>query len=209
MTKKYSSTLQDNAHYEERRERHFEKELDKNTAQFEMRMQDKTNIDPILTESDDQDFIAKTRQSTQRSIVLPKNPLLSSPRISATADRLGLSSRARTMFVASIIKESGGNLEDYSISQTSSLTSGSSIRKDLSKSIAESFKAPQFSVLHWDRKIIPNELRKKTNRLAIVISGPPDNCKGKLLGALCVANVTGEAEANSTHQVVKSLGYFR
>ena len=136
LDKKYSLKLQENAHYKEKRERHFEKEREKSTAQFEMVMHDKTNVDPILTESDDQDFIAKIRQSPQRTLVLPKNPL-SSPRISATADRLGLSSRAIITFVSSIIKEGGGNLEDYSISQTSTLSSGSSIRRDLSESILE------------------------------------------------------------------------
>jgi len=114
-----------------------------------MVMQDKTNEDPILIESDVQDFIAKIRQSPQRTLLLLQKPL-SSPRISATADRLALSSRARTMFVPSIIKDGGGNLEDYSISKTSTLTCGSSIRRALSKSILESFKAPHFSVLHWD-----------------------------------------------------------
>ena len=67
----------------------------------------------------------------------------------------------------------------YSITQKSTLISGSYIRKELAMSIAESFKAPHFSVLHWDGKIIPNELRKKTNRLAIGIGGPPDHCQGQ------------------------------
>ena len=158
LDKKYSSKLQDNAYCKEKRERLFEKERQKNTAQFEIRIQYKTNVDPILTESDDQDFTAITRPSPQRTLVLPKNPL-SSPRISASADRLRISSRARTIFVASIIKGSGGNLEDYSISQTSTLTSGSSVRRDLSKSILESFRTLHFSVLHWDGKIMSSHAR--------------------------------------------------
>ena len=42
--------------------------------------------------------------------------------------------------------------------------------------------------------------------MAIVVSGPPDHCEGKLLGAPCAANATGENEANTTYQIVKSWG---
>ena len=155
-------------------------------------------------ESDDLDFVPKVEVQPQ-ILKLPTNPL-SSPTISKTADRLGMSVRDRTMFMASVIKAGGGSVTDFKVSKTSSHRASQSVRLKEHNKIVEEFRAPKFSVLHWDGKIIPNEVGVQNNRLAILISGSPDHIEGKLLGVPIVEDGTGECEASSIESLIDRWG---
>ena len=53
-----------------------------------------------------------------KTLILEKNSL-GAPRIIVSADRIGLSTRERTMFMAVVMKEGGGKLDEFTLSQTS------------------------------------------------------------------------------------------
>ena len=85
-----------------------------------------------------------------KTLVLDKSPL-SSPRILATADRIGLSTRERTMFMAAVIKDGGGKLDDCTISQASILRVSKAGRSQMASEIQSNFKVPKFilGALGW------------------------------------------------------------
>ena len=155
------------------------------------------------SDSDIHAFEKKTiSPSTQmKTLVLDKSPL-SSPRILATADRIGLSTRERTMFMAAVIKDGGGKLDDYTISQASTLRVSKAGRSQMASEIQSNFKVPKFISVHWDGKILLNKEGTKDNRVAVVITGHPNIQEGKILGISTVQEGTGYCEA---HEIFAKL----
>ena len=80
--------------------------------------------------------------SHMNSLKLSKIPL-SSPRMLATADRIEMSSRTRTLFMAAVIKDGGGNLDDYVLSQSSTVRSSKSVRTNMASNIKRNFEPPR------------------------------------------------------------------
>ena len=78
--------------------------------------------------------------------------------MSKTADHLGMSIRDRIMFKASVIKAGGGSVTGFKVSAATSDRASQVVRLYEHEKIIKEFSAPKFSVLHWDGKIIHNEL---------------------------------------------------
>lgn len=91
--------------------------------------------------------------SHMNSLKLSESPL-SSPRLLATSDRIGISSRTRLLFMAAVIKDGGGNLDDCVLSQSSTARSSKSVRTNMASNIKSKFEPPRFVAVHWDGKMM-------------------------------------------------------
>ena len=74
--------------------------------------------------------------------------------VTATADRLGLSVRDRTMMAASVANVLGVSLDRTNISKNSAWNRSKQERVRISNTIKEDFIVPEKLVLHWDGKIL-------------------------------------------------------
>lgn len=101
------------------------------------------------------------------------------PEVTATLDRIKLSSRKAAFFVNTIAKVLNVDVRDFN-------SSASSIQRNRNRSRASivskmNLKTSNYLVLHWDGKLLPDDNEsKKVERLPIVVSG--ENTE-QLLGA--------------------------
>ena len=113
------------------------------------------------------------------------------------ADRLNVSAGLRTAFMAAVITDGGANLEDVTLSKTSTRREAKRIRKEIANDILTSFNAPNNITLHWDGKIVPDD----AERLGVLIAGIPDYKEGKLLGIPVISDGTSKTLADVTHSL--------
>ena len=156
----------------------------------------------------DPDFVVKEETKNRnkgRTLNLPKNPLEEGT-ISQMVDRLKLSANQTTGFLGAVIVASGGDLNQFSVSKTTTLKTRKNNREKKSTEIKLSFPAPQHCVLHWDSKIL--KIGDTTSdRLAILVSGSPNYEEGKLLAVPEIKDSTGSSTADcSLSLYCKGLG---
>jgi len=155
--------------------------------------------------SEEEEFVCDVKQKNVTSataksktdmltLQLPKNPLKSA-KISTMADRLNLSAGQRTSLMAAVIAEGGADLNDVTLSKSSTIRAGKEIRTDAALLAKASFTAPKYATLHWDGKIVPGD----TERLAVLIAGLPAHREGKLLGVPVIPDGSGTTQASVTH----------
>src|SRR6218665_1861836 len=113
------------------------------------------------------------------------------------ADRLNMSAGQRTAFMAAVITDGGANLDDVTLSKTSTRREAKRIRKEIANDILTSFNAPDNITLHWDGKIVPDD----GERLGVLIAGIPDYKEGKLLGIPVISDGTSKTLADVTHSL--------
>ena len=110
------------------------------------------------------------------------------------------------MFMAAVIKEGGGKLEDFTLSQSSTSRVSKAGRSKMASEIQSSFNVPKFIACHWDGKILLNKDGSKDHRVAVVITGHPHIKEGKILGISTVEKGTGTLEA---HEIFSKLSKWK
>ena len=146
----------------------------------------------------DEDFLPLKKPKKELFVKSPTNPL-KAKEVCQMADRLNLSLNQATGITAAILKCSGVGLDAVAISKTSC----HQYRQENRAIIKSSFVAPEFCVLHWDGKVMEDPHKKRSDRLAILISGTPGYELGKLLGVLEIVDSTGSSQATATFSLVQ------
>ena len=141
-------------------------------------------------ETSDLDFpvIPEKKQQHKRDIM---------GHISATADRLGLSVRQRSLMAASVANSLGVDIDTTNINMYSAWDKARKERVKIAKQIKEDFMIPERLLVYWDGKI---------SRVCVHISGANSECVKKLLGAPETRDGTGAAEAEVVEALLKEWG---
>ena len=121
--------------------------------------------------------------------------------VSATADRLGLSVRARTVMAASVANTLGVDINMTNISKSAAWERTQKERIRISGFIKDNFKKPVRLVVQWDGKIVKEKANRLSNRVCVYITGVENEDVRKLLGVPETVDGTGMAES----EVVKNL----
>ena len=145
------------------------------------------------------------RQSELVTLHLPKR-IMQCEEITSAADRLKLSDNKTTMIVSAVIKATGGNLDDFDISRSTSRRSRMLNRQRIAESVIDNMRLnpTQFGALHWDGKLLKDILVMQHEQLAVLVSGAPEYSEGKLLGVPVLVDSKGEAQANATLDLLEA-----
>ena len=119
------------------------------------------------------------------------------------ADCLNLSLNQETGITAALLKSSGVYLDSVAISKTSCQRYRKENRAIMKDEIKSSFLASEFCVLHWDGKVMEDPHKKRSDRLAILISGTPGYEQGKLLGVPEIVDSTGSSKTTAIFSLVQ------
>lgn len=138
------------------------------------------------------------------SLRMPKK-IMQCDEITSAADRLKLSDNQATMLVSAVIKASGGNLDDFDISRSTTHRSRMCNRQQVAENaMAEvTQNPPLFCALHWDGKLLSDVLGDSYERLAVLLSGAPQYIEGKLLGVPSLVDSKGMTQANATYDLLE------
>ena len=154
----------------------------------------------MITESDATDpdfsFVSCKRKEKRTNIINSGN-------VSNMADRLNLSVRQRTAFAASVVSACNVDIDEVSLSKSTSWKAGKETREKTAKSIKKDFIIPEFVAVHWDTKIVHHSFHKKSERLAILISGIPGSKESKLLSVPKIPDATGQTQSKATFNVLQ------
>ena len=157
---------------------------------------DDANDDMEMDEGDrrdkDFDFREKKKPTKKLDVMGP---------VSATADRLGLSVRARTVMAASVANTLGVDINMTNISKSAAWERTQKERIRISGFIKDNFKKPVRLVVQWDGKIVKEKANRLSNRVCVYITGVENEDVRKLLGVPETVDGTGMAES----EVVKNL----
>ena len=121
--------------------------------------------------------------------------------VTATADRLGLSVRQRTMMAASVTNTLGIDIKHTNINKSSAFKKAQKQRLKISETIMEEFEKPEQCVVHWDGKILKVKGNLQSNRVCVYLTGADAEKARKLLGVPETKDGTGAAEC----EVVKEM----
>ena len=153
------------------------------------------------TSIDSQEEFTPKRPCTSRSgttVTIPKDII---KKIGPAADRLQLSNNVLTSVVAAVTNHSGGDIDELSLSKSTSRRHRSTARKDLSSSIKKNFDA-ELGQINFDGKLLSNLGGfGTTNRLAILFVAEEEN---KILSILKTADSTGKTEAEAVKDSLDS-----
>ena len=152
-------------------------------------------------ETNDQDYEengAKKKKPKFVTIKVPTKVLTSSAAV--TAKRFKISTVAQTHLVADLITSAGGDLSDFTLSQSSAWRAGVSAVKSSAENIRQSFKEGvegRCLVAHFDGKIVKEftEGRKQANNRCAVLVSSPNLDAPQLLGVPVVASASGRDQA--------------
>jgi len=139
------------------------------------------------------------------TISMPKK-IMQSDEIANAADRLKLSDNQVTMLVSAVIKASGGNLDEFDISTSTTRRSRMCCRQKLAEEVMDSFRQnpPLFAAVHWDGKLLRDLLGESHERLAVLLSGEPEYREGKLLGVPSLTDSKGKTQADATYDLLEA-----
>ena len=177
----------------------------------ELKKRPKMTVDNIDEDEDvpDQDFVVpekKTRKSETVLIELPRNPW-NNPETTRMMDRLKLTTNQSMGFFCNIMKTGTidgkeVDLDEFSCSYTTIWTSRNRNRGILFQLAQEEFQEnkPKHSNLHWDGKKIVSFLGDEMECEAILVSGSPHYCEGKLLSVSKLPSGTGEAQLEAVRE---------
>jgi len=134
---------------------------------------------------------------------LPRKRKLTATEVTSTLDRCAVSARKARAIIA--CTASGSNLAGLSASTIYRHRVRN--REFLAKQIKNEFTAADYSVVHWDGKLLANLTDggkgEKVDRVAVLVSG---GGKNKLLGVPKATSGTGESQANVVHACLLEWG---
>ena len=140
----------------------------------------------------DFDFREKKKRTKKLDVMGP---------VSATADRLGLSVRARAVMAASVANTLGVDINMTNISKSAAWERTQKERIKISSSIKDNFQKSERLVVQWDGKIVKEKGSKLSNRVCVYVTGVENEDFRKLLGVPETVDGTGMAES----ELVKNL----
>ena len=123
--------------------------------------------------------------------------------LQSAADRLGLSNQQVTGVLASIVNHSGGNLDDVSISTSTSRNSQTTARKEAASYTRKTFSFTCGQV-NFDGKLLQEfGVTEKVNRLAVVAVQEEEN---QLFCVTKTEDSTGKVEADAVNEAINNWG---
>jgi hypothetical protein len=131
-----------------------------------------------------------------------------------TAPRSALGLVSEVHKTGKIVGDDGVDLNEFSMSVNTVIRSAKKNRRETADGIFKDFlqNKPEFGVFHWDGKLVDNFLDSKDEKLAILLSGAPDYCEGKLLSIPSLvdedgdATSTGVAQAEACWSIIQKYG---
>ena len=124
----------------------------------------------------------------------------------ATADRLGLSHRQRSMYAASVVRAMGADVNETNISISGSLRHSQKRRKAISTEIKETFRVPDACFIHWDGKILQLAKSIASDRCCAYVSGinidAEETITTKLVRVPEVPNSTGSSQEKAVMKLI-------
>ena len=172
-----------------------------------------TKILNTLDDNQDEEYLQpckKIRKSNVVPLIVPKNI---GKHLAPTASRYGTSLTALSATLASLINNSSGTTDDFSISKRSILRQKKLIKRKTACNIKDNFitlaKGKSFTV-HFESKIMleMKELGKeKVERVAVLISSP-DLSESQLLGILIVKDGTAESLGKAIKKTLQDWELF-
>lgn len=117
------------------------------------------------------------------------------------ADRTQLSIRSQLAITAKIVNVGGGNVEDFTLSTSSAWRQRNEQRVKVANKIKQNWEKPDFAVVHWDSKLIKDLSGRTQERVAVLVSGSPNN-PPKLLGISSIENATGTAQHDAVIELL-------
>ena len=161
-------------------------------------IEDDEIIEELGDDDHEEEFVVKNRRvRNERTKIDVMGP------VTATADRLGLSVRDRTMMAASVANVLGVSLDRTNISKNSAWNRSKQERVRISNTIKEDFIVPEKLVLHWDGKILKIKGNQQSNRVCVYITGVTAQNVRKLLAVPETKDGTGSAEAEVVKDALK------
>ncbi|ESO00433.1 hypothetical protein HELRODRAFT_175856 [Helobdella robusta] len=211
LTKKEERTEQRKCKEEERKEREQERMTESTSLHLsssddsdseQQDTEDNYEIEiPVYYKkqiSEVEDSLSSSASKKTRTV----QDMLSSPDVASALDRINLSDRKFTVLAAAIAQASGQDIRDTSLSRSTVHRKRQQHRSTIDSSIRQQFQDRDRNPLlvHWDGKIMNDDLHSRTDRLAVVVTG----CNvEKILGIVKIASSTGQAQANATFQLLK------
>ena len=160
--------------------------------------------------TDDADIISLTETATT-SVAKMKYITLNVPRqISAlpqvveAADRHKLSSNAVNDVLAALIRDCGGDVDDFVLSKSTTLRMRRNVRLSQFESVRRSFKADiqgEFCTVHWDEKLLREGDDLSAKEHIAILASYGDNVK--LLGTSTLDSGTGMNQANAIKGILE------
>ena len=131
----------------EDKDRELKRRFEKNNNETEYSEEDQV-YEPEVDQKEDEDFteIIKKPKNDKITLNVPKN-ILANREVAIMADRLGQSDRALTGVMATFIKASGGDLEDFSLSKTTATRERNRVRKEEHDRFFENYVPPKHAVV--------------------------------------------------------------
>ena len=168
--------------------------------------EDDTDQDSMDTK-EDPDYTAPAQTTRSDTLTLKVPRKITETSVAATLDRCNISSEAASHVLASVVKAGGGDLDEVSISASAIRRHRSGSRKILADQLKQGFTPPAEAVVHWDGKLLDDNVEGKSERLAVMVSGNTEQCvQGKLLSARKIENSTGEAQAAEVFRCLQEWG---
>ena len=164
--------------------------------------------DGSVEEQTGEDFcepLSKQRNNPDRILLhVPRN-IASTSQVVMTADRHKISSNALNDIIASIIRESQGCVEDFVLSQISTLRGRKKLRSLKFESVKEHFLAGldnHYFTIHWDEKLLKcGKAYTHKEHLAVLAS----STNGKLVKLLGITDLDSGTGLNQAKAVKNML----
>ena len=211
-TAKRNERLEKERERKEREERAAKEQADKGSSDV---IGDQNALDSVENEDmEDLDFNGNKPRSKPKAdhilLEVPRNIMMKTAMSHA---RFANSARNHTMTLADTIVQSGGKLEDFTLSKSSANRFRKKVVEEKAIDVREEFALTLAAVgsgfvVHFDGKIIEDRTdstRSSQDRLAILLSSPSMSSE-QLLGVPPVPNGTGEEVAEKVLEVFKHWG---
>ena len=165
--------------------------------------------DGSVEEQTGEDFCkppSKQRKNPDRILLhVPRN-IASTSQVAMTADRHKISSNALNDIIASIIRESQGSIEDFVLSQLSTLRGRKKLRSLKFESVKENFwdgLDDHYFTIHWDEKLLKcGKAYTHKEHLAVLAS----STYGKLVKLLSITDLDSGTGLNQAKAVKNMPG---
>ena len=122
-------------------------------------------------------------------------------KINATADRLGISIRGRTMMTAQTLKSVNIDLNDVKISRSTMHRHATVNRVKTEKKTKEDFTAPPYPLIHLDGKMLTDLRGETIEREVILVSGGDSLEKPKFLAVKNLTSSSGDQQYEAIKEV--------
>lgn len=168
----------------------------------EMSTDEELPVDSENECGEDQDFRPTSRSSRPSSALL-EVPTKNLTAVSgAVALSRGLSVRDHTAIQASFITGANGDVNDFSLSVSTTWRHNRAFQKETAEQILKSWNKPAFCIVHYDSKLIKYISGLTDDRIAVLISGHPQKTP-KLLGIPNIPDSTGDSQHKAVFKLLE------